>query len=101
MAATRETTPAAAPPAIAPVWLLPPEVGGEYGTMTIVDWIVVVNMSPSTPVDLKECQLSTEGRQSWSIGAYKMRVENTEVNVDVIGGSPELWGVGLAVIVRA
>jgi hypothetical protein len=29
-----------------------------------------------------------------------MRVENTEVNVEVSGGSPELWGVGLAVIVR-
>jgi hypothetical protein len=29
-----------------------------------------------------------------------MSVENTEVNVDVIGGSPELWGVGVAVIVR-
>ena len=29
-----------------------------------------------------------------------MSVENTEVNVDVIGGSPELWGVGVVVIVR-
>jgi hypothetical protein len=28
-----------------------------------------------------------------------MRVENTEVNVEVSGSSPELWGVGLAVIV--
>ena len=46
--------------------------------------------------------MSRQVRQSWSIGAYMRRVENTEVIVDVIGGGApelELEGGGEAVIV--
>jgi len=66
-----KTMPPATPPPIAPALLLL-ELGAPVGTMIIVDSRVVVTTKPSVSVDMSSD-------------------ENTEVNVEVIGGAPGLW----------
>jgi hypothetical protein len=58
-----------------------------------------VTTRPSASVDLKKKRMSYEKSDTREICAYMSSDENTEVNVEVIGGAPELGVNRLLVIV--
>jgi hypothetical protein len=89
MAAARMAMPPATPPTIAPVLLLL-ELEAPVGTMIIVERRVVVITTPSASVELKK-KTSDEKNDTHEVyRAYMSSDEKTEVNVEVIGGAPEL-----------